>query len=349
MQIHRLSYHVKGFVRLNDYAIRYTRMVTDKAKHKARVLAFWEKHGLEAAMEAFGVKRRSLYNWKRQLKKGGGKLTSLNEKSKRPDNIRQRQWPQAIKDEIARLRAEHPNLGKDKIHIPLMEFCRQNNLPCPSISTIGNVIRDMGGLRTVPVKVRHNGDIVPRKRAKRARKPKHFTAEYPGHCGSFDTVERIIHGCRRYVITFTDVYSRFSLAWATTSHASKAAKEFFDLTAFLFPFPFTYILTDNGSEFMKYFDQNIRELHMTHWHTYPKTPKMNAHAERFNRSIQEEYIDYHEPELLEPETFNIGLMKHLLWHNTERPHFGINLQTPVDYIRAKHPEECKMYLTNTWY
>jgi hypothetical protein len=31
---------------------------------------------------------------------------------------------------------------------------------------------------------------------------------------------------------------------------------------------------------------------------YPKTPKMNAHCERFNRTIQECFVDYHENLLL---------------------------------------------------
>jgi len=349
MQIHRLSYHVKGFVRLNDYAIRWTRMVTEQAKHKLKVVAFWQKFGREATVAAFGVKERTLYSWQAKLKKGGGAPEALNEKSKRPKTVRRRQWPNQVTDKIRELRNEHPNLGKDKIHLFLQPYCQANKLNCPSVSTVGNLIRDAGGLRMFPIKVRHNGDIVPRKRAKVIRKPKHFIADYPGHCGSFDTIERIIHGCRRYVITFTDVYSRFSLAWATTSHASKAAKEFFDLTTFLFPFPLKHILTDNGSEFKKHFDEELRRLHKLHWHTYPKTPKMNAHAERFNRTLQEEYVDYHEPDLLDPTTFNIGLMRHLLWHNTERPHFGLNLQTPVSFIINHNPRDCKMYLTNTYY
>jgi transposase InsO family protein len=347
MQIHRLSYQVRGFVKITDYAIRYARMVTEKAKHKARVLAFWGRHGLKATEEAFKVKRRTLYYWQSQLVKGEGRLEGLNEGLKRPKSVRKRDWPQEIKDEIKRLRQEHPNLGKDKIHPFLKEFCQKEKLTCPSISTIGNLIKDMGRLRTFPVKVRHNGAIVPRKRAKRARKPKHFIALYPGHCGSFDTIEKVIHGCRRYIITFTDVYSRFSLAWATTSHASKAAKTFFDFTLFLFPFPFTYVLTDNGSEFMKHFDAELKQLHLTHWHTYPKMPKMNPHVERFNRSIQEEHIDYHEPELLEPEQFNKGLMKYLLWYNTKRPHWSLNMKSPVEFIQTNHPQECNMYLTDT--
>ncbi len=321
MQIHRISYGLKGFVRLADYAIRWTRMVTDKAKRKARILAFWQKHGLKATIEAFGVKRRTLYCWKSQQKKGGGSLEALNEKSKRPKSVRRREWPEAVKREIRRLRTEHPHLGKEKIHLPLRSFCEKAGLPCPKPKTIGRLIADAPDkMRTFLVKVRHNGQIVARKRQKRERKPKPFAANHPGHCGAFDTIERFIHGCRRYVITFTDLYSRFSFAYATRSRASTAAREFFGLVTAVFPYRLEFVLTDNGSEFMKHFDEELRRLHKTHWHTYPKTPRMNAHCERFNRTIQEEFVDYHESELLHPEVFNQKLIEYLLWYNGERPH-----------------------------
>lgn len=322
-------------------------MITEKAKHRLKVLTFWKQYGLKAALAAFGVSRRTLYGWQTILTKGNNQPEALNEKPKRPKTVRKRAWPKAITDRIRQLRDEHPNLGKEKIQVFITPLCQELELPCPSVSTIGNLIRDMGGLRKFPIKVRHNGQIVLRKRAKVIRKPKQFVAEYPGHCGSLDTIERHIHGARRYIITFTDVYSRFSLAWATNSHASLAAKEFFNIATFLFPFPLKYVLTDNGSEFMKHFDQELKSLHNTHWHTYPRTPKMNAHCERFNRTIQEEYVDYHESELLDPTKFNAGLMKHLLWHNTERPHHSLNLQPPVQFITTNFPKECNMYLTNT--
>ena len=57
---------------------------------------------------------------------------------------------------------------------------------------------------------------------------------------------------------------------------------------------------------MKHFDEELRRLCQTHWHTYPKTPKMNAHVERFNRTLQEEFLDYHEDLLLEPDDLNKG-------------------------------------------
>ena len=37
---------IKGFVNLYEDGLKY-RMLTEKAKYKAKVLVFWEKHGLE--------------------------------------------------------------------------------------------------------------------------------------------------------------------------------------------------------------------------------------------------------------------------------------------------------------
>jgi len=104
-----------------------------------------------------------------------------------------------------------------------------------------------------PQKIFHFGKIKIIKRQKVLRKPKDFKALYPGHCVSLDTIERLINGSRRYVITFEDIYTRFSFAWGATSHASLAAKEFFELCLKVFPFSITFALTDNGSEFKKHF------------------------------------------------------------------------------------------------
>lgn len=285
---------------------------------------------------------------KKQLREGGGQIEALNEKSKRPHCFRKREWPQVVRQEIKRLRAEHPNIGPDKIAKLLEPFGIQQNLPCPKARTVARIIADAPDkMRVFPVKVYHNGRTALRKRAKKARKPKYFTADHPGHCGAFDTIERFIHGCRRYVLTFTDVYSRFSFALATTSHASLAAKEFFTVIRQVFPYSLDYVLTDNGSEFMKHFDAEIRRLHQVHWHTYPKQPKMNPHEERFNRTIQEEFVDYHEPELLEPAVFNEKLIDYLTWYNTERPHWSLDLKSPIQFLIETNPQLCKMYWRDT--
>lgn len=185
---------IRGFLKAYERGLRYQYMITEKAKQKLNILLFWEKHGLQAALDAFAVKRRTLFLWQQQFRQGGKIAEALNEKSKAPRKKRIRTWPPEIIAEIKRLRWDHPNLGKDKIHPLLQTFCLQHNLPCPTISTIGRFIKDCGGLRMFPQKVSHFGKLKPLKRRNILRKPKDLVALYPGHVAAFDTVERFVHG-----------------------------------------------------------------------------------------------------------------------------------------------------------
>jgi len=173
-KIHCKYTGVRGFITLYNHYLKYQYMLTEKAKVRARILIFWEKHGTKAALDAFPAKRRTLFNWKARLEKSGGKLESLNDKSKAPKKKRARIWPEEIIAEIKRQRFAHPNLGKDKLFPELLEFCQAHNLDCPKISTIGRIIKDLGGLRMFPQKVSHFGKIKPLKRRKKLRKPKRF-------------------------------------------------------------------------------------------------------------------------------------------------------------------------------
>lgn len=332
MRVIRLSYGVRGFVRLARYSLKWLRMLTDKAKFKARVLTFWTRHGLEATLDAFPVKRSTLFLWRQKLKYGNGNLESLNELTRAPKIKRKRLWPERVIAEIRQLRIDHPNLGKEKLHPFLLSFCKQHGLKCPQPRTIGRLIKDDGGMRTFPQKVSHFGKTKPVKRAKKNRKPKDLKPTIPGQLIEMDSIERREFGLKRYVITFVDLYSRFTFAWGYTGHGSDTARDFLKKLKIVFPFKIQHIQTDNGSEFAKHFADQIRKEQITHYHTYPRTPKMNAHCERFNRTIQEEYIDYHAGELLNLEKFNTNLMNYLVWYNTQRPHWSLNLKSPIQFI-----------------
>ena len=90
-----------------------------------------------------------------------------------------------------------------------------------------------------------------------------------------------------------DVHSRFAFALATPRRNSQVATLALQIAQTVFPLPITRVLTDNGGEFAKHFAVALEDQGIEHWHTYPRTPKMNAHVERFNRTIQEEFVDYH--------------------------------------------------------
>lgn len=341
MQIHCKYTGIKGFLTVYNDALRYRYMITEKAKFKAKMLIFWERHGLEATLDASPVKRSALFNWKKQWIENGKRVEALNEKSRAPRTRRKRLWTLEVIQEIRRLRQAHPNLGAEKICPLLQGFCMANHLKCPGSRTIANLIKDLGGLRIFPQKVSHFGKVKKANRQKVLRKPKDLVPRYPGHLVALDTIERFVNGCRRYVITFEDIYTRFSFAWGTKSHASLAAAEFFTLCQKAFPhsYDFLFVLTDNGSEFKKHFTEELQRLHLTHYHTYPKTPKMNAHVERFNRTIQEEFIDYNVWLLKDPDAFNRKLMDYLIFYNTERVHYAFqNKLSPIQFMISIQPE-----------
>jgi transposase InsO family protein len=329
-------------------------MITEKAIHKLKILEFWKRYGLEATEEAFSVKRRSLFYWKKRLQEGNNKVESLNEKSKAPIKRRKRLWDEKIIDEVQIIRLERPNLGKSKIHTLLNKYCFKEQLKCPQESTIGRLIKDLGGLRMYPEKISHYGKTKKFKRKKKLRKPKDFVCKYPGHLVALDTVERYFNGKKIYIITFEDIYSRFSFAKAFSSHSSNTAKEFFEYCLRIFPFPIKFVLTDNGSEFAKDFSDKLKELHLNHYHTYPRTPKMNAHIERFNRTIQDDYVDYHQRDLEFLDRFNNKLLDWLFWYNAERPHYAFkNKFSPLEFMMSLEtnnfnlPQKCNLGWTYT--
>ena len=191
----------------------------------------------------------------------------MNEKKRTSKHTKKRSWPfdrQKVKE--IRHDSLHPNLA-EKICPLLLEFCKEKNLRCPKPATITRIIADdPEKMRIFPQKA-HFGKTKKANRKKVLRKPKNLKAEYPGHLVALDTIEKFIDGTRRYVITFEDIHSRFAFAWATKSHASKAAEEFFELCLKVFPYSFNFlwVLTDNGSEFKKHFSEKLRELHLTHY------------------------------------------------------------------------------------
>jgi len=116
-------------------ALRYRYMVTQKALRKAKILAFAEKYGLETTLEAFEVKRRTFFDWKRRWVAGGKIPEALNAKSRAPRVKRKRLWPDEVIAEIKRLRFAHPNLGKEKLYPELHRFCLEKQLHCPQPKT----------------------------------------------------------------------------------------------------------------------------------------------------------------------------------------------------------------------
>lgn len=323
-------------------------MICKTAEERYRILAFWTRHGLPATEDAYGVSRRTLYAWRAKLARGRGNAAELAPRSTRPHRVRRRVWPAAVVAEIRRQRACHGNLGKEKLHPLLKRFCTSHGLPCPAVRTVGRLIADAHDkMRLVPARPSPRFGKAPI-RPRRDRKPKGYRPETPGDCVAFDSIERRRDGLRRHLITCLDLASRFGFALGVThlsSHQTRAALELYRL---LLPVPMRRALSDNGSEFAKHFNRTLQSQGVTHWHTYPRTPRMNAHCERFNRTVQEEFVDYREDLLFDDlAAFNNRLLDWVVWYNAERPHHSLGLRTPLAVLADHCGSECQMSWPST--
>ena len=54
-----IGYRISGFRAVTDRAL-YWDMICQSAEQRLKMLLFWERHGLAATQEAFGVSRRTL-------------------------------------------------------------------------------------------------------------------------------------------------------------------------------------------------------------------------------------------------------------------------------------------------
>lgn len=79
------------------------------AGHRRSVLAFWEKRGLQAAIDHAEVSRATLYAWRAAYQRRG--VAGLTDMSRAPRRVRRRTWPPELVEEIRRQCRELPHLG----------------------------------------------------------------------------------------------------------------------------------------------------------------------------------------------------------------------------------------------
>ena len=307
-------------------------MITNKAEERLRILIYWKKFGLEATKEAFGVKRSTLFNWQKKHKDSGYKLASLNLGKTVRKNKNKRNIHPLILKEIKRLRLEVcPNMGKEKIKKYLDVFCGKNKLDIYSVSKIGRVIKEKR-IYHHRRKVYHNGRSRIIKKSNKLRLSSDLKTKEPGDLLEVDTIVKFAWGFKRYIITAVDVYSRYSFAYCYKKHDSASTKDFIKKLERIAPFKIKSIQTDNGSEFHRYFRDYLEEINIVHYWNYPGKPYRQGHIEKYNRTIQEEFVDQNEVLLDDTNIFNQKLSEWLIWYNTKRFHWGLNLETPVDYL-----------------
>ena len=313
---------------------------------RVKILGFWSEHGTKATRDAFDVSKRTLFRWKETLEKNNGHLNALDPKSTAPLKRRRRNILPEVERLVIEERVKHPRYGKKKLKV----FLKKEGHDL-SESYVGRVITNLKERKLLPsgrklsffAQTGKHHEIQPIRRKKLRRVHKRGM--------ELDTIVRFIDGIKRYILTAIDVEKKFAFAGAYTSHSSASAADFLKRVIEVCPFIIDELQTDNGSEFAKNFEDACSVLGLTHFHTYPRSPKMNPFIERFNRTISEDFIMLNRPLLRDDvSAFNEKLVDWLLWYNTERPHESLGMLSPLRYIVSTLTAgECQRYWTRTCY
>lgn len=326
-------------VKLLEEHERWRRVAKElKLSREARLRLDWIIYycqGSTAAQTArhYGIAKKTFYKWFGQFDRDNlYTLFCLEDKSRAPKRVRQRQITSIEEQRIVGLRKEHIRYGKMKIK-EIYQTAYNEKI---SSWKVQKVIESWK-LYYNPVKTAK----IASKR-KNAQKKKRITElkletlkwyeKKSGYIVCLDTIVIHWNSLKRYIFTAVDKYGKVAYARMYKNKSSKNSEDFLLRLYYLLDGKIPRVGHDNGTEFEKYFKAACQKLKIEQYYSRVHTPKDNPNNERFNRTLQEEFIalgNYHS----DPEIFNRKLTEWLIEYNFKRPHTALNYQTPLEFSK----------------
>ena len=307
----------------------------ETAQKRMEIMNFYDEFGEQATIQAFGADRRVISRWRKRLTASGGKLTSLVPCSTKPKTLRAPRTHPAIVAFIKNQREVHPRIGKEKLKPDVDVHCDRLGIARVSTSTIGNVMKRNHFFFQKSGKVYHNPNTKwARNEAKKTKRVRIRYSPHPTEYGHIlsDTVERITDGIREYFISAIDAKMKFALTLNYKRLTSRNMKDFYSRFIQVYPGRIMRWQTDNGSENLGEFDQQLATDGIPHLFIYPRCPKIDAFIERYNRTVQEEFIDNNLDVIHDKKVFSQKLAGWNIYYDCDRRHHSLDLKSPLQYL-----------------
>jgi transposase len=310
---------------------RLGKSLSRAARTRLQWMLFYYFNGRNARRTCrhFGISRQTFYRWKRRFDRH--ELTTLEERSHRPHKVRKPTWRAEIAERVLSLRKQYPRWGKDKLVVLLgRERCSV------STSMVGRILADLkkrGALHEPPkAAVLRQARRKLRNRPWAIRKPKHWRIEQPGDLVEIDTKEiRMRGGVLLKHFSARDVVSRWDVVEVHRRATSLAAARFLDALLDRLPFPVKALQVDGGSEFAAEFEKACQQKELPLFVLPSKSPKLNGHVERSNRTHNEEFYEV-QAESDQPLVLNRQLLRWEKIYNCVRPHQSLAYLTPLEFV-----------------
>lgn len=312
--------------------------ISSSAKQRLSMVEFfYQVRDASVAARMFKMSRKTFYKWVSRYEKSGKQLSSLENVSKAPLTKRKVQLSFTEEMQIKHLREQYIRLSKTKLQIlyrrkydvfmsqhHIQYVIEKHNLYYDSLATKRRSLKRIRGRGAKKIRI---NEVNPRDYVS-PQKPFFFCT---------DTIVLYLpYGIKRYVLTAIEYEKKIAYARCYTNKSSLSAFDFLMRLNMLVDGKIAAILSDNGSEFLKYFDEACKRLKIIHIYSRVNTPKDNSIDERFNRTVQEEFMqtdEYFEP-LLTKSTLieaNQRLTDWLIFYNFERPHQTLKYMSPMEW------------------
>ena len=278
----------------------------------------------------FGISRKTFHKWFKRFKNSKYNVQSLADQSKAPHHKREWEITLIQEDRIRHLRERYPYYGKKKLKV----LYEKEYFEWVSTWKIERVIR-----RYKLYPDQKKAEKTARKRARACQKPKkriiHLVKEgRPCFLFQLDTIVIYWNNLKRYILTAVDHATKLGYARMYKNKSSRSAADFLYRLRYLVDHPIENLQTDNGSEFAWEFERATARLGIQRYFSRVKTPKDNPEIERFNETLEYEWL-YDSNLLLDPEELNPRLTEWLIEYNFNRPHQSLAYLAPIQYIEKE--------------
>lgn len=318
--------------------------VSADARLRLEWMIFYETVGKRNAANTarhFGIARKTFHKWHQRFR--DSKVRLLEEHSRAPRT--RRSWDVTGEEEsrIVDLRRQHLRWGREKLVI-----CYRQQYRAPMSSwKIGRVITKW---QLFPNRRQHRMRCTQRMRQQsrvrihQVSPPVQFNALW-----HIDAVILQWYGLRRVIFTAIEQMTKIGYARAYLTNSSAHARDFLYRLLYLAgeEYPLGVTHTDNGAEFAAFFARACQELGIQQVYSRVRTPTDNAALERFNRTLQEEWLEESTIGLDDLGTANDDLTTWLVEYNSIRPHQALDYQTPLGYAQQQFFQVLPMWSTST--
>ena len=301
---------------------KYRPQVEKKAynpEEKLKLINEYQKMEVPIPMfsQWYGINPKTLQTWIEKYK-AEGEAGLENRKGKSKEIV-----PDAVKEEIVKLKQEHPTMGANKI----ADFMKRNKFVSVCGAKVMEVLR---GNPTTAALISKRSGI----HGNSEKDPVSFERSKPRQMYQMDIMTYMLKGLYRvYVIACMDDYSRYVVSIGLfRRQTSDKAIDVLRAAIERYGAP-EEVLTDNGRQFYTWrgkskFQTYVMKSGIRHIRSRPYHPQTLGKVESLWRNMyQELFTKVPLPSFEEAEK---KLKDWIEWYNFKRPHQGIEGLTPAD-------------------